>query len=156
MNGPPALGPSSRAGLASRPRRRAARWPQFLMALVIFVCGAVLGGSGALILEKKIILHSLQHPEEFPAKLAGQMQDKLDLTDEQTERILEILTHRQKRLQRLQREVQPRFEAEFEAVQAEIDQVLDPEQAETYNAWFQQVKKAWTPPLPEDDLPPAP
>jgi len=126
------------------------------MASVIFFCGIILGGSGALILEKKIILHSLHHPEEFPAKLARQMQDKLDLTDEQTEQILGILSHRQKRLQQLQRQVQPRFQAEFEAVQEEINEVLNPEQAKTYNAWFEKVKKAWTPPIPADAVSPAP
>jgi hypothetical protein len=136
--------------------RRTGRWIQILLAFVIFICGMVLGGSGALILEKKIILHSLHHPEEFPGKLAKHMKQKLGLTDAQKGEILEILSHRQERLQKLQQEVQPRFEAEFEAVQKEINTVLDPEQARKYNAWFDKVRKTWTPPAPREGGPSTP
>jgi len=146
---------SSREKLHPLPRR-AGRWLSILLGFVIFICGMILGGSGALILEKKLILHSLHHPEEFPGKMAEHMKKKLGLTDAQQDRILEILTRRQQRLQTLQKEVQPRFEAEFEAVQVEINDVLAPEQARRYNAWFDKVRKAWTPPIPGEDETPAP
>jgi len=134
--------------------RRPGRWPAILLGLSIFVCGMILGAGGALILEKKIILHSLRHPEEFPERMTEHMQEKLGLSDLQSSRILLILTERQGRLQDLQREVQPRFEAEFEAVQKEISAVLDPEQARRYNTWFDQVRKTWTPPIRTDREPP--
>ncbi len=133
-----------------KPRpRKPGRWISILLGFVIFICGIVLGGGGALILEKKFILHSLRHPEDFPGRMAERMQEKLDLSDLQTRQILEILTHRQQRLQKLQEEVQPRFEAEFAAVQVEISDVLNPEQARRYNDWFDNVRKTWTPPIPK-------
>jgi hypothetical protein len=127
--------------------RRPGRWPAILLGLSIFVFGMILGAGGALILEKKIILHSLRHPEEFPGRMTEHMKEKFGLSDLQSSRILPILTERQRRLQELQKEVQPRFEAEFEAVQKEISAVLDPEQTQRYNAWFDQVRKTWTPPI---------
>jgi len=146
----------SPAGKIHSPPRKPGRWVPILLGFVIFLCGMVLGGSGALILEKRIILHSLRHPEEFPGKMAGHMKEKLGLTGAQTEQILEILTRRQQRLHELQREVQPRFEAEFEAVRMEISAVLEPDQSRRYNDWFDKVRKTWTPPMPGDGDKPSP
>jgi len=133
------------------PSRRPGRWIPIFLGFVIFFSGVVLGGSGALILQKRILLHGLHHPEKVPGRLTEHMQDKLKLTDVQAEQILEILTRRQQRLQELQREVQPRFEAEFDAVRLEIIAVLDPDQAGRYDEWYAKVRKTWTPSIPKEE-----
>lgn len=142
---------SASSGRIYAPPARPGRWIPILLGFVIFCSGVVLGGSGALILQKRIILHGLHHPEKVPGRLTEQMQDKLKLTDAQAAQILEILTRRQQSIQTLQKEVQPRFEAEFDAVRLEILDVLNPDQAQKYDDWYTRVRKTWTPPLPGND-----
>lgn len=141
----PRAGPDA-SGLRAAPRPR--RWLAVVLGLTIFVSGVVLGGVGALTLQRQFMIHQFHHPEKTPARLTGRIQKHLELTGEQAGEVEEIIRHAQTVLQQVQREFQPRIAAEFDRVQQEVAAVLDEEQARKWNDWYMKTRETWTPRLP--------
>jgi hypothetical protein len=138
--GPPA------AALPTRPRRR--RWLSILLGLVIFTAGVVVGGAGALVALRHTLLYAIHHPDEFPPQAAARLRSVLDLSDEQTRQVEQVLRNRQAALQAIRREVQPRVEAELDLVDRQVGEILTPEQRASWNARFAELRGIWIPPAP--------
>jgi hypothetical protein len=134
------------AGLpAPRPRR----WRSLLLALLIFVSGATVGGGLTLIRVRHGMWWAIQHPEEAPPRIAAHLRGKLGLSDDQTEQVEAIVRKRQRALQAIRREVHPRVMAELDRVEADIDYVLNDSQRAKWHALFAKLCERWIPPLPE-------
>ena len=129
------------------PRKRG-KLRAILLGLLILLCGAVIGAGGTLICVKKILLRSIHHPEEAPARISERIKSSLHLSDEQARRIKAILVERQKALQAIRREAQPRVEKELEITREEVSRVLSPEQARAFRQRFDELKTRWIPGLP--------
>jgi hypothetical protein len=133
------------------PRRR--RWPMVLLALAIFAAGAVCGAGATVIFVVNRVQHAIHHPEDAPARLAGVLQRRLDLTDAQRAEVDAIIAKRQTELLAIRREVQPQVADELEELRAEVDQVLTAEQREHWSKLFDTFIRRW---LPQAPPPPAP
>jgi hypothetical protein len=134
------------AGLpAPRPRR----WRSLLLALLIFVSGAIVGGGLTVIRARHGAWWAIHHPEEAPPRIAAHLRWKLGLSDDQTQQVEAIVRKRQQALQAIRREVHPRVMAELDRVEADIDYVLNDSQRAKWHALFTKLRERWIPPLPE-------
>jgi hypothetical protein len=140
-------GPTGETTLPPAPRPR--RWLRVVMALVLFASGFVVGAGATLITVRNRVLHAIHHPEEGPPRVAAKLRRKLDLTDEQTRRVEEILRARQLALQAIRREAWPRVEVELDRVRREVAEVLDEQQRREWEERFAYLRETWIPPVPE-------
>jgi len=139
----------TQAALAAQPKRRRRLWLSLFYAIIIFGSGFVVGGGVTLVTVRNAFLYYVHHPEEFPAQATARMKSRLDLTDDQAAKVEAILRQRQAALQEIRREVQPRVLAEVDQVEAEISEILTPEQRREFRERFQHLRETWTPPAPE-------
>jgi NADH dehydrogenase/NADH:ubiquinone oxidoreductase subunit G len=131
--------------LPAPPRRR--RWLSIVLTLVVFISGFVLGAGTVAISIRNQALFALHHPEQEPARIAARLRRSLRLSDEQTQRVQQILEDRQAALESIRRDVQPRVVAELDLVEQQIAAVLDERQREQWEKSFRQLRETWIPPL---------
>ena len=136
-----------------RPRRRWVR--TFLLALVIFVSGAVVGGGLTFKVTTTGFKRFFQSPETVAERITRRMDKTLDLTDDQVLRVRQIILERQMVFYSLRKEVQPRLEAEIENTRRELNAVLTPEQARKWEKRYGRLLRFWLP-APPGGHPPEP
>jgi hypothetical protein len=148
------LTPELPSGVALPTARKSGRWRSVLLGLVIFTCGLVIGAGVAVVVVQKMVLHAITHPEEFPQRVAQRLRSKLALTDEQASQVKAIITRRQKTIQAIRREFQPRLEQELDLTKEEVSAVLGPTKARQWQQRFEYFKRLWLPPPPGHAEPP--
>lgn len=130
------------------PPRRRRWWVSLVLALVIFGSGCIVGGAATLLVARNRILYALHHPEEGPARIAARLKRKLDLSDEQTQKVEAILAKRQAALAAIRRCVQPEVESQLDLVENEIAEVLDDAQRAEWHERIEALRATWLPPKP--------
>jgi hypothetical protein len=138
-------GPSP-APLPVQGKRRRLR--SILLGMVILLAGIAIGSGVTLFVVHRLVLHAIHHPEEAPYKVSSRLQSKLDLTDAQTATIRDIVAGRQKHIQAIRREAQPKVQRELEAAREDIAAVLNPDQAKRFREQFDRLRNRWMPTLP--------
>ena len=126
-----------------KPRHRWIR--TFLLALVIFVSGAVVGGGLTFKVMTTGFKRFFQSPETVAERITHRMDKTLDLTDDQVVRVRQIILERQKAFHTLRKEVQPKVEAEIENTRRELNAVLTPEQARKWEKRYGRLLRFWLP-----------
>jgi hypothetical protein len=121
-----------------------------LLGIAILIMGALIGSGITVIVVKKMVLHAVSHPEEAPARITKRIQSKLDLSGEQAAKVRSIIAERQKALQAIRREVQPRVEKELNGVREDVAALLEPEKARQWRERFDYLKRLWVPAPPPD------
>jgi cell division protein FtsB len=143
--------PTAAAGLpAPRPRRR---WLTLLLVAVVFFAGVVIGAGGALIGVYNRVVEGIQHPESEPARITARLRRNLRLTDEQAAQVEAILLRHQAEFQEIRRRVQPEVVARLDQVERDIAEVLTPEQRPRWHSRFDQMRRTWIPPMPDEPRP---
>jgi len=125
------------------PKRR--RWPVVLISVLIFFSGLVVGAGGATFLIVRHARERMQNQERVPARVAGYLHNKLELTDDQARQVEEIVRERQAAMQAIRREVMPRFEAELDQARENIEEILTPEQGEKWEEVYGNMRRRWMP-----------
>jgi len=143
--------PDTTASPLARPRRRWMR--TILLALVIFVSGILVGGGLTFKAVTTGFKRFFQDPEALAENITHRMKKRLDLTDEQAVQVRRIILERQKAIQSLRKEIQPRLEAQIENTRREVAAVLTPEQARKWEKRFRYFSKYWLPSPPGDHQP---
>lgn len=141
---PPESLPSSELPALRKPRR----WRAVLLGIVILICGALIGSGVTVIVIHKMVLHAIRHPEQTPMRITKRIQSKLRLSDEQAAKVREIITTRQKAIQAIRRDVQPRVEKELDGAKEDVAALLNPEQARQWRERFDYLRKTWIPEPP--------
>ncbi|HDP35861.1 MAG TPA: hypothetical protein ENN29_12225 [Candidatus Hydrogenedentes bacterium] len=119
-----------------------------ISGLIILFCGIIIGGATVLWFISSHVLEGLRTPEIVPQRLTNVMQHRLNLTPEQADRVLEIHNKYLERFLERRRQARPNIEKELDALQAEINAVLTPEQAEKWDKRFSRFRSLVLPPLP--------
>ena len=122
------------------PPARCRRWLVWLLMVVVVVSGLAIGGAGALLVARNVVIGLIQHPERTMPELAQLLGRRLRLTPDQVRRVEEILVAREKRIEALRREVQPRIGGELDKIEEEVSGVLDPQQRERWQKLFEQSR----------------
>jgi Spy/CpxP family protein refolding chaperone len=95
------------------------------LALVLTFSGGVLAGAFG---HRALMMRTHRVPPMATRAIIHHLDRRLDLTDAQRAKIEQILDRRHQRMYALTRSVRPRVHAELEAANAEIAEVLTPEQ----------------------------
>lgn len=140
----PLPGPLSMAPASGR-----RRWISFLLTLVIFASGVLIGAAGAAGFIRREILQVLRDPAGAPARITQRLKRRLALTDAQTARVQGILESRQQSLQSIRATIQPEVMKELFLAKSEVAEVLDERQRERWEADFDRLRDLWVPPMPE-------
>jgi hypothetical protein len=135
--------PDTTASALARPRRRWIR--TILLALIIFVSGVLVGGGLTFKVITSEFRRFFQEPEALAESITHRMKKRLDLTDAQAVQVRRIIIERQKVIQSLRKEIQPRLEAQTENTRREVAAVLTPEQARKWEKKFRYFSKYWLP-----------
>jgi len=136
------------AAAPAQPPRPRHRWLRVVLWLTVFGSGFVAGTGMTLIGVRKGMLDAIHHPETMPKKAAQRLRRPLQLSEDQVQRIEQIIRDRQQSLQQIRIRVQPEVEAELDVINREISQVLDDKQRAKWNQIFHQLRKTWLPQLP--------
>lgn len=142
------LSPQVSKGEPLRPPHRRRLAARLLFGSVVLLSGMVIGAGVTLLWVQQKALYIVHHPQDAPAAVAARLRSKFRLSGDQEKRVEQVLRKRQASLQAIRREVQPRVMAELEKVREEVAQVLTPEQAEKWNAYFRSMQEKWLPSLP--------
>ena len=129
------------------PRRR---WTSWLLVLSIFIGGAACGAGLTIVIAIRGLQNAIQHPEEAPARISLRLARRLNLTPSQRIQVEQILARRQRRLQEIRREVQPRVERELADLESQISDVLTPDQKMRWTTMFANLRENWLPPPPPE------
>ena len=121
-----------------------------LLWTLIFGSGMVVGVGSTLITVRQGALQRIHHPEQMPAMIANRLRRPLGLSPEQQSQIEQILNERQVVLQDIRRRFQPELEAELDVVYQRIGEVLDPQQCEKWDKYFEHARRTWLPALPSE------
>ena len=123
------------------------RWRPLLLGILLLGSGMLIGAGATLLVVRETVVYALHHPQEVPGRLANRLKGKLGLNEEQTSKVLGILTKHQTALSQIRTEFQPRVEIEFTQVRQEISEVLTGEQVGQWKNWFDHMYRIWVPPI---------
>jgi len=134
---------------ATAPRLRSRRrWLPYVLGVVIFVCGCIVGAGGTVLIVRQHLLHAVKHPEEAPPRITKALQRHLGLSDSQAQEVEQIIRKHQKRLQSIRAGAQPQVEEVLRDVKADVAEVLDDHQKEKWRAKLKRLRELWMPPAP--------
>jgi hypothetical protein len=140
----------------ARPRRRWLR--TVLLAISIFVCGALVGGGVTFKIIASGYKRTFQEPAALAEEITHRMKRRLDLTHDQVQQVRRIILEQQMAFQSLRKEFRPRLDDQIEKTRRELAAVLTPEQARKWEKRFARIQRFWLPPLPGEsrDFSPSP
>jgi hypothetical protein len=124
---------------AGPPRRHRGMFMGLLAA--VFVSGGVVGGGLGMMVTQQKFSDCLRHPERMPERMMTKFRGELELTDEQTAKIDEIVRRRHENFEAIRAEVRPRFDAEFTAMSDEINLVLTEDQQAKWKEMRERFRK---------------
>ena len=110
-----------------------------LVIAVTFIAGVAVGVFGAFMMHRR---GGDRIPRFASHAMVNRLDRKLDLTDEQREKITVIVERHHQRINSMWRQVRPQVEQELKQANAEIESVLTPEQREK----FQKIRMHVGPP----------
>jgi len=144
-----------RAPLPAAPRRR---WRlTLLMGLVVFVSGGVCGVGLGMWLEKQHFLEIFRYPEKGPERIVERMRSRLQLDDRQAQQVQAIVQKRVAALEDVHRQVDPLLAKQLELFEAEVAEVLNPQQRVEWHKYMQPLPQKWYPLLaPKPSSPKSP
>jgi hypothetical protein len=141
--------------LPAAPPHGRRRWVSLLLSLVIFASGIVIGAAGAAGFIRREILHVLRDPGAVPDRITQRLKTRLSLTDEQADKVQDILETRQRSLQAIRTRIQPEVVKQLRLAKEEVGDVLDDRQRERWEADFDRLRELWLPSMPARAGPPS-
>jgi len=138
----------------AKPRRR--RVWTVLLALIIFICGVLVGGGVSFKIVTAGYKRAFQEPGFLAEKIIRRMERRLELNSDQVKQVRAIILEQQKAFQTLHKEFRPRLDSQIEKTRRDLAKVLTPEQAQKWEKTFARIQRFWLPPLPGEPRGPLP
>lgn len=126
-------------------RRSLPVWVQIAVLLAVF-CGGI--GVGAAIASRYLLArmqHYRAHPESLPSEVTANLTSRLALSNEQSEKVLEIITRRHGRIESARQASAPNIHSEFDLMEQEVANVLNEHQRLRWHTTAQWVRKSFLP-----------
>ena len=106
---------------------------------LVFLCGGVVGGFGhRLFTMRAVSANARRSPEEFRKRFIAEMQSRLKLSGDQTSKLETILDAARARFRATRESINPQMEKIREDQQAQIREILAPEQLAEYEKMRQE------------------
>lgn len=125
----------------TRSQVRSQRWRTWVLMLIFLGCGAAMGAGGVVMLRKDVGPPPLP-PDRYVEMLRS---CKFELSDEQADRIRDIVSAKRVEIESIRAEFWPRLRAVFVATDDEVRAVLGPEQEDAYRQWSAEMQNRWMP-----------
>ena len=119
--------------------RRKQIYLQIIVGIIILSCGIVIG-SGTTLLRLKDRMIMRGPPPPLPA-IVEDIQSRYDLTQEQVEKVEDILGKGHETMRTLFEESRQKIEAEFQKISMEMKEILSPEQYERWENDFKSRRR---------------
>jgi len=119
------------------------RFVAIAAALSLLVCGIVIGALGTfVVLHRPHPFDGMRPPPQQPQPpqqpFTREMEERLNLSDDQMQKIQAILRDSREESEAIRRELRPRLEKNLKATQDRIGEVLTPEQHKTFDELVRQ------------------
>ena len=120
------------------------RFVAIAAALSLLVCGIVIGALGTfVVLQRPHPLDGMrpppqQPPPPQPPPFTREMEERLNLSEDQRQKIQTILRESREDSEAIRRELRPRLERNLKATQDRIGEILTPEQHKTFDELVRQ------------------
>jgi hypothetical protein len=111
------------------------------MMVAVFFSGGVIGsGSTLMVVNRRIKENeSPRDPVKWSERIVSELEEKLSLSEKQTEQVKQVMKEHLAALNRLRRETfAPRIREQFEQMKDQVDSVLDDEQRSQWHAWLDE------------------
>lgn len=115
-------------------------WLQILVLITVFACGGI---SGAFLAVHKVRNHMrsmLLNPEKAADQIARELISKLNLDNNQAEKVADIVERRHAAIVSIRRDSGPLFLREFEEMEKETLEILDSDQQEEFRKISQFIR----------------
>lgn len=132
------------------------RWPRFVVLTMIFVCGVIVGAVGGRQLAQRAMLTMLRHPEQIPDRMLPRLKSSLDLTEDQSRRVTEIVKRRHAAMESIRARGYPDLIWEFHSMRTEIAEQLTPDQKGRWESLASFVEERYLPAAPGQSTIPTP
>ncbi|TWT96523.1 hypothetical protein [Neorhodopirellula pilleata] len=136
---------SSKSIPLQRWRRALPAWVQVCVLLLVFASGIGVGAVGASQYMLSRMQHYRENPEVFPEELSAKLQSRMNMSDDQTSKVRDIVTLRHGNITSLRDASAPGILQEFSLMEQEIADVLDPAQREQWHETADWVRKTFLP-----------
>ena len=133
----------------TRWRRALPVWIQALVLLVVFGSGIGVGAVSASRYMLTRMQHYRAHPEVLPEEITDTLTGRLNLTDEQSAKVLAVMTHRHGRIEAVREASAPEIHSEFDLLEKEVAAILNEDQEARWLATADWVRKSFLPRRPE-------
>jgi hypothetical protein len=133
------------------PARRFRR--DLVLAVLLFLGGAACGAAVASHMLMREVHQAIHDPHAMSAHITARLATMLDLTEEQSGLVREIILRRHNALIDIRRDIQPRLEAELSILEEEIAGVLNQTQRVEWHAHAAAMRAQWLPPIPAERKP---
>jgi hypothetical protein len=127
--------------------RRGRLWT-ILLALIIFICGVLVGGGLSFRIVTAGYKRAFQEPDFLAEKITRRMERRLDLDSDQFKQVRGIILEQQEAFQSLHKEFRVRLDSQIEKTRKELAKVLTQEQMKKWEKTFARIQRFWLPPLP--------
>ena len=112
----------------------------------LLLCGTIIGaGIMATVLWERL-QHSVRDPKRMPERIVDDMREGLALSEDQADQIEAIIERHRDEFEAIRSEMEPRIQGHMDQVNAEIKQVLTPQQREEWERRFVKERHRWSGP----------
>src|SRR5262249_1597433 len=129
----------SDATLPAAPARRSG-WLTFVLWLLIFGGGAVVGAGATALFVGSRVREALLHPEAAPHRIAERLRRRLDLTDEQAGRIEQRITELHGKILQARADFVERVDPVLDQIEEAIAAELPAEKVAEFREKFDDVR----------------
>ena len=126
-------------------RRAHSWWGQRAILLVVFVAGGFVGATIATKAVHSRMQHFRENPNALPDAVLPRLQRVLNLSDEQSAEVREILGRRHPRIVEQRNRGTTGMHVEFDEMEADIASVLDESQASKWKAVANSIRSRFLP-----------
>jgi hypothetical protein len=120
-------------------------WSRILMLSVIFLSGGIVGFAAGGYWMRDRMNFMIRHPQQVMDRLFPQLQSELGLNDEQARKVEEIMRQRYASMESVRAEFVPKQMAQFEVLNNEVAQILNPEQKSKWSKIVRGAEKRHMP-----------
>ena len=125
-------------------------WSRIIMLSVIFLSGGIVGFAAGGYWMRDRMNFMIRHPQQVMDRLFPQIQSELGLNDEQARKVEEIMRQRYASMESVRAEFVPKQMAQFEVLNNEVAQILNPEQKSKWSKIVRGAEKRHMPVSPEN------
>jgi len=115
----------------------------WLIVALVFLAGVAVGVVSTRAVVRRMVTMVVNDPDRLRSIIAKRVQRQLKLDAEQRIKVDQILEHTQNDLRSLRMDFAPRFHSIMSNAQAEISEVLTPEQRKRFEKFREENRRLW-------------